>query len=76
MSSALERRGFLLDRIRHAGGKWPVGRAMGLYRSNGIAPCRTTARKDLQYWERHGRLTTKGPDNNRYFVLNVKAGAR
>lgn len=65
-----ERRTRLLHVIREKGGEWPAGRVWRLYREEGWAPCRTTARKDLQLLAQQGFLVERGPENGRTYTLN------
>lgn len=64
------RRQRLLAEIRRTGGHITTGQAHAFYQATGWSPCRTTARKDLQYWARQGALIEHGPDNNRRYTLN------
>lgn len=72
MTSTAEhgRRRALLAEIRRIGGHITAGQAHAFYRATGWGPCRTTARKDLQYYARRGVLTQRGPDNARAYTLN------
>ncbi|WP_200309136.1 hypothetical protein [Streptomyces adelaidensis] len=67
------RRRQLLAEIRREGGRYTTGQAHAFYRATGWGPCRTTARKDLQWWARHGVLVERGPANGRAYSL---AGGR
>lgn len=64
------RRRALLDEIRRIGGHITAGEAHAFYRATGWGPCRSTARKDLQYYARRGVLAARGPDNARTYTLN------
>ncbi|NUS83620.1 MAG: hypothetical protein HOY75_12965 [Streptomyces sp.] len=59
----------LLDIIRRQGGKWTSRRVQDWRRLTGVAPCRTTARRDLAGLTVRGHLQQHGPDNGRYYVL-------
>lgn len=79
MASQQIRRRRLLKEIRTVGGSWPTGKAHKLYRDLGFGPCRTTARRDLQYWAQRGVLLELGPANGRTYRLNTtprKAAAK
>lgn len=52
MSTPIVRRRQLLAEIRRVGGRYTTGQAHAFYRATGWGPCRTTARKDLQWWAR------------------------
>ncbi|MBB4893490.1 hypothetical protein FHS39_002521 [Streptomyces olivoverticillatus] len=65
-----DRRNQLLTVVRAEGGEWTAGRAWALYRDRGWAPCRATARKDLQVLARRGHLVERGPENGRIYTLN------
>ncbi|MDX3520773.1 hypothetical protein [Streptomyces scabiei] len=68
------RRRTLLAEIRRLGGHTTTGQAHRFYQATGHGPCRTTARKDLQYYVRRGVLAQRGPDNDRTYTL--KDGAK
>jgi hypothetical protein len=68
------RRRELLAEIRRTGGTTTTGQAHAFYRATGWGPCRTTARKDLQYYARQGVLVERGPDNGRIYSLNYAKG--
>lgn len=70
MNTERTRRRALLAEIRRIGGQITAGQAHAFYRATGWGPCRTTARKDLQYYARRGVLTPRGPDNARAYTLN------
>ncbi|SES04399.1 hypothetical protein [Streptomyces qinglanensis] len=53
-----QRRCLLLATIRADHGTWTTSRAWDLYRTQRLAPGRRTARTDLAYLARTGRLTT------------------
>ena len=61
------RRRRLLAEIRRTGGRYTTGQAHAFYQATGWGPCRTTARKDLQWWTRRGVLVECGPVNNRSY---------
>lgn len=61
------RRRQLLAEIRRVGGRYTTGQAHRFYRATGHGPCRTTARKDLQWWTRRGVLVEYGPVNDRAY---------
>lgn len=69
MADDRPRRRQLLAEIRRVGGQITAGEAHRFYRAAGHGPCRTTARKDLQYYARRGVLTMRGPDNGRLYAL-------
>ena len=68
------RRRELLAETRRIGGHITTGQAHRFYRATGYGPCRTTARKDLQYYVRQGVLLEHGADNKRIFHLNTAKG--
>ncbi|MEH0657678.1 hypothetical protein QA860_08025 [Streptomyces stelliscabiei] len=68
------RRLSLLAEIRRIGGQITAGEAQRFYRATGWSPCRTTARKDLQYYARRGVLIARGPDNGRLYALAPQKG--
>lgn len=53
-----------------------TGMAHAYYRAQGIAPHRTTARKDLHTLVKQGLLTATGPEDNRRFWLRTMGGGR
>lgn len=63
----LARRRALLAEIRRVGGRYTTGDAHAFYRATGHGPCRTTARKDLQWWTRRGVLVATGSVNDRSY---------
>jgi hypothetical protein len=63
------RRRQLLAEILRVGGRYTTGQAHRFYRATGWGPCRTTARKDLQWWARKGALVEYGPLNNRSYWI-------
>lgn len=65
----LARRRALLAEIRRVGGRYTTGDAHAFYRATGHGPCRTTARKDLQWWARRGVLVATGTDNSRGYWI-------
>lgn len=67
------RRRRLLDEIRRVGGRYTTGDAHRFYRATGWGPCRTTARKDLQWWARRGVLIECGPANARTYQTAGRA---
>lgn len=74
--NATVRQARLLVAVREQAGQWTTRRAMNLYRDMGIAPCRTTARKDLQALAVRGLLIPHGLIEQRHYTLNrAKAGA-
>lgn len=62
------RRALLLATVRAEGGPVSTARAWDLYRSQGLAPCRRTARTDLAYLARTGRLAAL-PGRQRAYAL-------
>ncbi|NEB92392.1 hypothetical protein [Streptomyces bauhiniae] len=58
-----------MQAIRRHSGPIRTGEVMALYRAHGWGPSRATARKDLQYLARRGRLTEDGAINNRSYGL-------
>lgn len=70
MAEDRARRRQLLAEISRVGGRITAGEAHAFYRATGHSPCRTTARKDLQYYARRGVLAQRGPDNARTYTLN------
>lgn len=73
VSSEQQRRRRLLDEVRRLGAI-TTGQAHAFYRATGWGPCRTTARRDLQHYARHGVLAEHGPVNGRFYVLTSKGG--
>lgn len=69
MADDRPRRRSLLAEIRRVGGRITTGEAHRFYQATGHGPCRTTARKDLQYYARQGVLIERGPDNGRLYTL-------
>jgi hypothetical protein len=63
------RRQRLLAEIRRVGGRYTTGQAHRFYQATGYGPCRTTARKDLQWWARRGALVEYGPVNDRSYWI-------
>lgn len=59
------RRSRLLEEIQRVGGQYTTGDAHRFYRATGYGPCRTTARKDLQWWTRRGVLIATGTADTR-----------
>ncbi|WP_301126850.1 hypothetical protein [Streptomyces cacaoi] len=57
MAGLSYRRAVLLATARAEGGTWTTRRAWDLYRTQRLAPRRRTAREDLAYLARTGRLT-------------------
>ena len=53
-----------------------TGQAHAFYRATGWGPCRTTARKDLQYYARRGVLVERGPAEDRSYTLNSRKDVR
>lgn len=74
MAEDRARRRQLLAEIRRIGGRITSGQAHAFYRATGHSPCRTTARKDLQYYARRGVLAVCGPDNGRLYTLAPQKG--
>lgn len=72
----MSRRRTLLAEIRATGGKWTTGMVVRFYRSNGVAPCRKTARDDLALMARRGLLRRHGATNNLHYTLNAAGGGR
>lgn len=67
------RRAVLLATARAEGGTWTTGRAWDLYRAQGLAPGRRTARTDLAHLARTGRLTATDGTTRAY---SYPGGAR
>ncbi|MGJ5831361.1 hypothetical protein [Streptomyces ossamyceticus] len=65
----LARRRALLAEIRRVGGRYTTGQAHAFYRATGHGPCRTTARKDSQWWERRGVLVATGTADTRGYWI-------
>ncbi|MDX2954544.1 hypothetical protein [Streptomyces caniscabiei] len=65
----ITRRRRLLAEIRRVGGRYTTGQAHRFYQATGWGPCRTTARKDLQWWTRRGALVETGTVNNRGYWI-------
>lgn len=63
------RRRQLLTEIRRVGGRYTTGQAHAFYRATGHGPCRTTARKDLQWWTRRGVLVATGTADTRGYWI-------
>ncbi|MBE4735770.1 hypothetical protein [Streptomyces caniscabiei] len=63
------RRQRLLAEIRRVGGRYTTGQAHRFYRATGYGPCRTTARKDLQWWARRGALVETGTADRRGYWI-------
>jgi hypothetical protein len=63
------RRQRLLAEIHRVGGRYTTGQAHAFYRATGYGPCRTTARKDLQWWARRGALVETGAANERGYWI-------
>jgi hypothetical protein len=68
------RRSHLLDEIRRTGGRYTTGQAHAFYQATGYGPCRTTARKDLQWWTRQGFLQQHGLEDGRFYTLANRKG--
>ncbi|WP_200309096.1 hypothetical protein [Streptomyces adelaidensis] len=64
-----DRRRALLAEIRRIGGRITSGQAHAFYRATGWGPCRSTARKDLQWWTRRGVLVQRGSTDNRAYTV-------
>lgn len=65
------RRSILLATLRAERGTVTTARAWDLYRSQGLAPCRRTARTDLAYLARAGRLTALDGNQRAYALTGA-----
>ncbi len=63
------RRQRLLAEIHRVGGRYTTGQAHRFYQATGWGPCRTTARKDLQWWARRGALIETGTADRRGYWI-------
>lgn len=66
----------LLNLIRAHGARWSARRVHSIRRLSGGAVQRGTARRDLAELARRGHLIAHGPDDGRFYTLNLRKDGR
>lgn len=74
--TAADRRAMLRRYFTEQPGPLRTGQVCTYYQANGLAPCRTTARKDLATLDRLGLIYATGPDHDRRWWLRAIGGGR